>query len=79
MRDVKIKFFDKNVMVELTHVEYFQKKEALVKKASQLQRSLENVGGADAVIADELRRTMRRIQRLNRTMNRGGMYCQIVD
>lgn len=81
MRDVKITVFGKTAMVEAAHVKHFLKKEELVRTAGRLQLVLERIVDFEpaAVIREQLNKTMRQIQRLNRKMRREGMYCQFVD
>lgn len=77
MRDTKIMIAGMPAMVEAAHAPYFLKKEALVAQVRELQRAV-CADPKATVLAHELGRVMGKIIRLNRKMNREGMFCTIV-
>ena len=77
MRDTQIMIAGKPAMVEAAHAPYFLKKQALVAQALELQRAV-CANPQATVLAHELGRVMGKIIRLNRKIQREGMFCNFV-
>ena len=77
VRNTKIMILGTPAMVEAAHAPYFLKKNALVMKASDLQKQV-CANPQDKNTAYELGRTMGKIIRLNRKMKCEGMFCTIL-